>query len=99
MNLMDKTLVLDFLQMPRLGLSPEQIMNIERIIDGKPAQKPPSPWVSYKDVAAKLGMKTRQGVVYLIKDGVLDSFVLPGRKYAIGVTRESLERALALRAG
>ena len=36
MELADKSLVLEVLRMPRLGLSPEQVMMIERIIDGRP---------------------------------------------------------------
>ena len=100
MDLMDKSLVLDMLRMPRFGLSPEQVLKIERVIDGQPMQEHPArPWVSWKDAADALGLQTRQGVVYLVNDGVLEKFVLPGRKYAIGVTRESLEKALERRAG
>lgn len=35
MTMEDKTLVLSFLQMPRLGLNQQQIGDIERIIDGR----------------------------------------------------------------
>lgn len=98
MDLADKTFVLDVLKMPRLGLSPDQVLKIERIIDGKPAQEPKKSWVPYKEAMERLGLKTRQGVVYLVKEGILDAFVLPGRKYSHGVTRESLDRALERRA-
>jgi len=96
MELADKSLVLDVLRMPRLGLSPEQIVKIERIIDGHPPaiDPPPRPWVPYREAAELLGLKTRQGVVYRIKEGALDAYVPAGRTYAIGVTRASLERAL-----
>lgn len=99
MDLMDKSLVLDMLRLPRLGLSPDQVLKIERIIDGKPAQEPRRPWVSFRDAAAALGFKTRQAVSNWVRDGVLDAYVPSGRKLAVGVTRESLERVLERRAG
>lgn len=37
MTIEDKTLVLGILQLPRLGLNQQQIGEIERIIDGRPA--------------------------------------------------------------
>lgn len=96
MELADKSLVLDVLRMPRLGLSPEQVMMIERIIDGRPpaSSTPPLPFIPYPEAARLLGLKTRQGVVYRIKAGVLDAYVPEGRTYAVGVTRESIERVL-----
>lgn len=96
MELADKSLVLDVLRMPRLGLSPEQIMKIERIIDGHPptTDPPPRPWVPYREAAALLGLKTKRGVAYRIEAGVLDAYVPEGMDRAVGVTRSSLERAL-----
>lgn len=35
MTIEDKTLLLDFLQLPRLGLNQRQIGDIERVIDGR----------------------------------------------------------------
>ncbi len=96
MELADKSLVLDVLRMPRLGLSPEQIVRIERIIDGRPPaiDPPPRPWIPYQEAADMLGLKTKRAVLYRIKEGVLDAYVPTGRTYAVGVTRASLERAL-----
>ncbi len=100
MELADKSLLLDMLRMPRLGLSPDQVLKIERIIDGKPVQEPTKqPWVPYKEAMERLGLKTRQGVACWIRDGILDAYVPKGRKYAIGVTRASLEKVLEQRAG
>ena len=99
MELADKSMVLEILRMPRLGLAPDQVLKIERIIDGKPAVQPPRPWATYAEAMEALGLKSRQGVRYRIKDGVLDEYVPAGRTYAVGVTRESLERALNRRAG
>ena len=99
MELADKSLLLDMLRMPRLGLSPDQVLKIERIIDGQPAQAPDQPWAPYKEAMERLGLKTRQGVACWIRDGILDAYVPKGRKYAIGVTRESLDKVLKQRAG
>ena len=97
MELADKSLVLEVLRMPRLGLSPDQVRKIECIIDGgSPAMDPPlRPWVTYGEAAALLGLKTKRGVAYRIEAGVLDAYVPEGMERAVGVTRSSLERALA----
>ena len=96
MHISDKSVVLDMLRLPRFGLSADQVMDIERIIDGKPPVPciPPRPWVPYREAAQLLGMKTRQGVKYRIKAGELEAYVPSGKVYAVGVTRASLERAL-----
>lgn len=96
MELADKSLVLDVLRMPRLGLSPEQIRKIESVIDGRPPtlDLAPRPWISYQEAARLLGYKTKRAVAYQIKDGALDAYVPKGKTNAIGVTRESLERVL-----
>lgn len=98
MDTRDKALLLDMLNLPRFGLSPSQIMGIERIIDGAPqgVPKAPRPWVPYPEAAALLGIKTRQGVAYRIKQGALEAYKPDGMDHALGVTRASLERALGM---
>ena len=93
MTLDDTVLVMEFLRLGRLGLSPEQLREIERVIDRRPREVE-APWVSYKDAAAALGMKTRQGVHNWIKAGRLVAYVPAGGERALGVTRQSLAAAL-----
>ncbi len=100
MHLVDTSLVLAMLRMPRLALSPDQIQKIERIIDGAPmAEDRERSFFTFKEAMAMLGFKTRQGVAKWIQRGTLAAYVPPGRAKAMGVTRESMERALARRAG
>ena len=47
--------------------------------------------IPYKDVVRMLGMK-RLSIEILIQRGYLERGHVPGRKYAIGVTRESYRR-------
>ena len=47
--------------------------------------------IPYKDVVRMLGMK-RLSIEILIQRGYLERGHVPGRKYAVGVTRESYRR-------
>lgn len=96
MRIEDKSLLLAFLALPRLGLSQAQIAAIERVIDRQPVCAERA-YVAYADAMAALGFTTVAGVRKLAKEGHLELFRLPGRTQAVGVTRASLERCLAAR--
>lgn len=94
MDLSDKSLVIAFLQTPRLGLSPAQIVKIEDIIDGRPHEETPAV-IDFKEAARRLGLKSKTSdrtVALWARQGILTPVIPPGRHNAIGVTAESLER-------
>lgn len=100
MDINDKTLVINFLQLPRLGLNQRQIGAIERIIDGRNCADDGDekrPFLKWQEVGAIFGLKSRQGVWGWVKNGTLDAYTPPGRTIPIGITRESVNRVLARR--
>lgn len=94
MDINDKSLVLAFLQTPRLGLSPAQIVKIENIIDGRAAPDAPAV-IDFAEAARRLGLTSKTSprtVALWARQGVLTPVIPPGRHNAIGVTAESVER-------
>lgn len=100
MSIDDKAHLLRFLHAPCFGLSPAQIMEIERVIDRKAVVDltQARPYYTYDEAKALLSFGTTAGVRKLAKQGRLVAYVLPGRKQALGVTRQSLDALLAIRA-
>ena len=105
MELSDKSLLLNILHLPRLGLSPEQVQRlspeqvqkIEHVIDGiVPATAPLT--MSYEAAAERIGLTAKnraKTIVLWVRQGKLNAVVPPGCKRAIGVTVESVERFAA----
>ena len=97
MELSDKSLLLNILHLPRLGLSPEQVQKIEHVIDGTvPATAPLT--MSYEAAAERIGLTAKnraKTIVLWVRQGKLNAVVPPGCKRAIGVTVESVERFAA----
>ncbi|MBO7687261.1 MAG: hypothetical protein J6V72_12795 [Kiritimatiellae bacterium] len=99
MNVDDKALVMAFLAVPRLKLSPAQLRAIERVIDTPAAAGVGERvCVPYAEAMAALGFRTVAGVRKLAKEGHLELYRLPGRSQAIGVRRDSLDNLLKKRA-
>lgn len=91
MEMSDKTLVLSILHLPRLGLAPEQIADIERIMDGAPREDSPIV-LDYEAAAIQLGLKARnrkKTVALWVRKGLLSPVYGTGR-YAVGVTADSV---------
>ena len=98
MSVDDKALVMAFLAVPRLKLSPAQLRAIERVIDSPAAVGVGErAWVPYDEAMAALGFKTVAGVRKLAREGHLVLYKLPGRSQAIGVRRDSLDALLKQR--
>ena len=98
MKVEDKSLVMAFLSVPRLNLSPYQLRAIERVIDDPAAVSAGERvCVPYAEAMASLGFKTEAGIRKLAKEGRLELFKLPGRTQALGVRRESLDALLKTR--
>jgi hypothetical protein len=99
MELSDKSFVLSMLSMPRLGLSPSQVQEIESIIDGRPL--PDSPKVmSYAKAADVLGLTSKnrtKTILYWVREGFLQAVCPPGRKKSVGVSAESVAAFIASR--
>ena len=87
MTIEDKTLLLSILQLPRLGLNQQQIGEIERIIDGRPATLRVIAVTNAK-AAEMLGLTSKNSAKTIekyVRDGKLVRST-PGR-----VTLESVE--------
>ena len=104
MTLADKDFVMAFLGMKRLRLSQNQLLKIERVIDGLPLVEERKrniqrelPYVAYSEVMELIGFKSLEGIRKLAKRGELELYRPQGRKQALGVSRTSLERWLQRR--
>lgn len=95
MTLEDKGFLLQILQMPRLRLSQAQVSAIERVIDTGMA---PPAYATYGEAMSALGFTTAAGIRKLIHQGHLVAVKMPGRKHALGVTRDSLRGLVESRA-
>lgn len=84
MTIEDKTFLLGICQMPRLGLSAQQVADIERIIDGAPAALPRQA-VTYWEAAQMLGFTSKNSNKTMMK------FVREGRLVKAGAGRVTLE--------
>lgn len=87
MTIEDKSFVLNILQLPRLGLNQKQIGDIERVIDGRPAEVRVVA-VPYAKAAEMLGFTSKNSVKTIekyVRIGKLTR-AAPGR-----VTIESVE--------
>lgn len=99
MDLSDKSFILNMLQMPRLGLSPSQVLKIEAIIDGVPAADAPQV-LSYDAAAQMLGLTSKnrnKTISYWIREGFLHAVCPPGRKKSVGVSADSVAAFIASR--
>lgn len=90
MTIEDKTFLLNICEMPRLGLSQQQIADIERVIDGRPAALPRVA-VTYWEAAEMLGFKSKNSdktIMKFVKEGRLER---AGDKGSGRVTLESVK--------
>ena len=88
MTIEDKTFLLGICQMPRLGLTPQQIGEIERVIDGRECGGLPTLAVTYEEAARMLGYTSKwstKTIQKFVKEGRLVKSA-PGR-----VTLESVK--------
>jgi len=97
MSIDDKAHLLRFLHAPCFGLSPAQIMEIERVIDRRSVVdlKQARSYYTYPEAMSLLSFGTIQGLRKLVRQGRLVAYVPRGRKLALGVTRQSLDAYLA----
>lgn len=87
MTIEDKTFLLNICQLPRLGLSAQQVADIERVIDGRPSEMQRVA-VTYWEAAEMLGFTSEHSdktIMKFVKEGRLVK-AAPGR-----VTLESVK--------
>ena len=94
MSVADKAHLLRFLHAPCFGLSPSQIMEIERVIDRAAVvnRKHERVYYTYDEALEILGYRSVESIRNQAKAGSLMLYVPPGHERAVGVTRASLDR-------
>ena len=88
MTIEDKTFFLGICQMPRLGLSAQQVADIERVIDGRPSEMTRVA-VTYREAAKMLGFNSANS------DKTIQKFVKGGRLVKSSPGRVTLESVKA----
>ncbi len=99
MDPLKKSIVMGVLASRALGLSGEQLTQIERVLDGTAAHRVEREraYCTFDEVRRTFGIG--QGCVRKwIRRGALVAVTLPGAVRPIGVTRESVDKLTCLRA-
>lgn len=100
MEIMTKVAFMGVVKSPAWGLSPDQVLKIEAVIDGSSVSAADPAILSYEDAAKRIGLtaKNRSKTIALwVRLGKLTA-VKPQGKKAIGVTLESVEKLIGARA-